>query len=234
MNPINKISYSLIELIDKYIHRKKILFFLKKIIKKPKYILDIGAHKGNYTDLFLHLNTNLKIILFEPNIYLYKKLLKKYKNNNNLKILNLGIGEKKTKKNFLINKNSDYVSSLSRINSKSKYLLIRNLILGSLSNKVEKKIINIQKLDNLNFLQNKKIDLIKIDVEGYEENVIDGAKLILKNTKIILIEFHNDDMYVNFNAKKIHNKLIKLGFKLDKKIKFPLMRWEDRIYLQKN
>lgn len=102
MKIINKISYRSIELIDKYIHKKKIIFYLEKILKKPKYIIDVGAHKGSYTDLFLIFNKNLKLVLFEPNIYLYKKLQKKYKNKKNLKIFNNGIGEKNIKKNFCL------------------------------------------------------------------------------------------------------------------------------------
>ena len=232
MNLINKISYYTIELIDKLIHRKKIVSELREVLFKPKYILDIGAHKGNYTDLFLTLNKKLNITLFEPNIYLYDDLLLKYKKKKNLRIYNFGLGEKNSLKKFLLNKNSDYISSFSKINNKSKYLIIRNLVLGSFKNKTEQKNVKVKKLDSLKFLKDKKIDLIKIDVEGYEEKVIDGGKSILKKTKVLLIEFHKDDMYQDFDYMRVHKKLLKLRFKLYKKIKFPLMKWEDRIYLK--
>ena len=233
MNPIKKISYFIIELIDKKIHRKRIVFYLNKILNKPKIILDIGAHKGIYTDLFLNFNNTANIYLFEPNIYLYKNLVVKYKKFKNLKIYNFGLGEKKSKQNFLINQNSDYVSSFSKINKKSKYLLIRNLVFGSFKNQVKNKKVLVKKLDSFIFLKKKKIDLIKIDVEGYEEKVIEGGLSVLKRTKVVLIEFHKDDMYINYNYKSIHQKLLKLDFKLYKIIKFPLMSWEDRIYCKK-
>lgn len=232
MKLINKISYHIIELIDKHIHRKKVIALLNKILVKPKYILDIGAHKGSYTDQFLNFNRNANIILFEPNIYLYKKLLIKYKNKKNIKILNYGVGEKNSKEKFLINKNSDYVSSFSKINNKSKYLLIRNLVFGSFKNKVKKTNVHVKKLDSILALKRKKIDLMKIDVEGYEEKVLNGGKSILKRTKIILIEFHKDDLYKDYDHNSIHNKLLKSKFKLFKSIKFPFMQWEDRIYIK--
>ena len=75
---------------------------------------------------------------------------------------------------------------------------------------------------------------MKVDVEGYEEKVINGGKSILKNTKVVLIEFHKDDMYEDYNYKIVHKKLLNLKFKLFKSIKFPLMKWEDRIYIKKN
>ena len=232
MNLINIISYHTIQLIDKIVHRKRITSALKKVLYKPKNILDIGAHKGIYTDLFLTFNKKLNITLFEPNIYLYNSLLLKYKKQKNLKVYNFGLGEKNSYKKFLLNKNSDYISSFSKINTKSRYLLIRNLALGSFQNRIEKKKVKVQKLDTLKFLKNKNIDLIKIDVEGYEEKVIDGGKLILRKTKVLLIEFHKDDMYKDFDYNRVHKKIIKLGFKLYKKIKFPLMKWEDRIYIR--
>ena len=80
MNIIKKFSYLAIELIDKHIHRKKISFYLNKILKKPGYIVDVGAHKGTYTDMFQISFKNSNIILFEPNINLYKELISKYKN----------------------------------------------------------------------------------------------------------------------------------------------------------
>jgi FkbM family methyltransferase len=232
MNFVKFISYSIIELIDKYIHKKKIIFYLEEILNKPKLIIDVGAHKGSYTDLFLKFNNKSQMYLFEPNPYLYKNLHIKYIRKKNFKIFNYGIGEKQSKEKFLINKNSDYVSSFSKINQKSRYLLIRNLVFGSLVNKIEKKKVLIKKLDSLTFLKNKKIDLLKIDVEGYEEKVVNGGSKILRNTKVLLIEFHKDDMYTDFNHKRLHKKLLKLNFKLFKAIKFPLMSWEDRIYIR--
>jgi len=234
MNIINKITYSAIELLDKKIHRKKIFNILNKILNKPKNIIDIGAHMGSYTQMFLKLNQKANIILFEPNIYLYKKLIIRFRNSKNLKIINCGISDKQTKKKFYINKNSDYVSSFSKVNRKSKYLMIRNLLLGSVTNKVTEKIVNVKKLDAFVFLKNIKIDLIKIDVEGYEEKVIKGGSAILKNTKIVLIEFHKDDMYSDYNCNNIHNRLLNLGFVVFKVVKFPFMTWEDRFYLNKD
>ena len=111
--------------------------------------------------------------------------------------------------------------------------MIRNLVFGSFKNQVKNKKVLVKKLDSFIFLKKKKIDLIKIDVEGYEEKVIEGGLSVLKRTKVVLIEFHKDDMYINYNYKSIHQKLLKLDFKLYKIIKFPLMSWEDRIYCKK-
>jgi FkbM family methyltransferase len=234
MNPINFFTYNIIRLLDKHLHQRKIKFYLSKVLKNPKYILDIGAHKGFYSDLFLKLYSSVKIILFEPNLILYKKLKKRFANNQNIKIYNFGIGDKNKYEKFLTSSISDYVSTFSIVNKKSKYLFLRNLIHGQINQKINYKLVKIKQLDKISIIKKKRIDLIKIDVEGYEEKVINGALKTLNKTKLILIENHKDNLYLNYNPKEIHRKLIELNFKLYKKIKFPFMTWEDRIYIKDN
>ena len=47
-----------------------------------------------------------------------------------------------------------------------------------------------------------RIDLIKIDVEGYEHKVLLGAKKIIKNVKFLIIEFQNTNLYDRNSKKK--------------------------------
>ena len=55
----------------------------------------------------------------------------------------------------------------------------------------------------------------------------------LKKTKIIIIEFQLNDMYLNYNPKKIDDFLINNNFTLVAALKFPFMLYEDRIYINK-
>ena len=80
----------------------------------------------------------------------------------------------------------------------------------------------------------KNIDLLKIDTEGHEMQVLNGAKFLLKkNIKFILIEFHLSKMYKHYNSHKIESILSKNDFILVKKFKFPILMFEDRIYVKK-
>jgi hypothetical protein len=97
-------------------------------------------------------------------------------------------------------------STFSTINKKSKYLFIRSLLYGG-QGKINYALIKIKQLDRV-FVKKKIVDLIKIDVEGYEEKVIKGGLKTLKKTKVILIEYHKDDLYLNYDPKEIHKKLI--------------------------
>ena len=59
------------------------------------------------------------------------------------------------------------------------------------------------KIDNF-IKKNNLPDFIEIDVEGYEEEVLRGMKNNLKKIKMIMIEFHFDDQYKNYNTSRLH------------------------------
>ena len=88
------------------------------------------------------------------------------------------------------------------------------------------------------FLKKKKIkniDLLKIDTEGHEAKILQGAKKVLKKKiRYILIEVHFSKIYSRYNKKKIEKILKKNNFILIKKFKFPFLTFEDRIYKKIN
>ena len=81
---LKKIAIILFDLIDKYYHQKKINNFLKKNKIEVNFFLDIGAHLGTYTDLILKNNVNCKILMFEPQIEIFKKLKNQYQHQKNV------------------------------------------------------------------------------------------------------------------------------------------------------
>jgi hypothetical protein len=95
------------------------------------------------------------------------------------------------------------------------------------------KIKTIKLFDLINNSKINMIDLLKIDTEGHELEVLKGLKSKINKVKIILIEFHNDNIYIDYKSKRIHQYLVKNHFSLQSKIKFPFTEWEDRIYLKK-
>ena len=64
------------DIIDKFIHQKRILSFFKNKKVKIKYLIDVGSHKGLYTDLFLRNFKIEKIIMFEPQLKIYNFIKK--------------------------------------------------------------------------------------------------------------------------------------------------------------
>jgi FkbM family methyltransferase len=222
-------------ILDKYVHQKKIFNFFKNSNYKLNNIIDIGSHKGDYIKLFIKINNKANILAFEPQEKIFRRSIQKFKNYKNVKIFNLGAGDKNEVKFLKNNLGSDYISTFSRLRKKSKYFILRNFLLNFerlFYNNHQYERVKIIKLDKFNYLKNKIWDLIKIDVEGFELRVLKGLKKTLKKTKCIIIEFHFDNLYNNYSCDSLHKYLTKNKFILKKKIKFPLLKWEDRIYVK--
>lgn len=230
---LKKLAIFLFDLIDYFIHQKNIIKALKKEKLKIEIFFDIGAHKGKYTDLLFEEYNIKKAYLFEPQVKMYNFIKEKYKDNNFINVYNQGVSNKTENVLFYINKHN-LTSSIKRLNPKNKYLNLKSKLFstnldGMIENNLNIKTIKLEEF----FLENNilNIDLIKIDTEGHEYEVLAGLEGKIKFIKAFLIEFHDDETYLNYSSNKIENILLKNNFFLKKKIKFPFTTWEDRLYL---
>ena len=83
MKALEIMAIKFFNFIDKFIHQPRILKILKSKIKSINVYVDIGAHKGTYTDLIINNFETKKILMFEPQDIIFNYLKKKYKNNGN-------------------------------------------------------------------------------------------------------------------------------------------------------
>ena len=236
MKFLRKLAIILFDLIDLHIHQKRILAHLKRKKIMVEIFFDVGSHKGTYSDLILRNFNVKKIIMFEPQTDIFNFLKKKYKNNKIIKKYNLAISNKKGFKEFNINKH-DLTSSFVKYNNQSRYLKLKAKLFESTPNKMNYKKIKVKTIKLSEMFKKKKIkklDLLKIDTEGHELEVLQGLTAEIKKVKNILIEFHNDSIYLQYDSKKIHKYLIKQNFELMTIYKFPFTTWEDRFYRNKN
>jgi FkbM family methyltransferase len=150
---------------------------MKKELKEGMNIIDAGANIGYY--VLLESQKASKVFAIEPNPRSFALLKRNVKINkrNNVYLKNIAAGDKRGKIPFVL----DESWNLSRVLKKGEK--ISN---GKIKN------VKIDTLDNL--FKGKKIDLIRMDVEGYELSILKGAvNLIKSNPKIkIFLEFHAD------------------------------------------
>ena len=226
---INLATRSILQFVDRFYHRKRIFNYFKN--KKFKLIFDIGANVGEYSELFKNIDKNIEIMCFEPQKAVFKKLKKNLKNFKKIKFYNYAVGNKNVYEKLNINLGSSYISSFSKYNKKSNYYKIRKTLLKKNDSKLFERV-KVVKLDSIKEFKKKKIDLVKIDVEGYEIEVLLGMEKILENTKMIMIEIHRSNMYLNYDSKKIEKFLKNKGFIVIKDFKFPFLNWSDKIFIK--
>ncbi len=152
---------------------------VKKIIKLGMKILEVGANIGYYA--------LIETRLAGPSGHLYAMEPSPF--NFNLLKRNLALNG--------INNYDLYETAAGAENGKAKFLLSGR---SNLSTFVEREDltgeevdVNVIKLDD--FLKEKKVDFIRMDVEGYEGEILKGAEKSLASEnrpKYFFIEVHSD------------------------------------------
>ena len=168
---------------------------LSTLIKEGDTVIDVGANIGTISlALTQRLGRAGKCHAIEPHPRVYKYLKNNIALNNlkhQIKTYNFALGE--NEKTVLFSDQSD--DSNNQISEK-----------GSIS-------VKVKKLDDVVNLAN--IHLLKIDVEGYEYEVLKGAKNIAMKSKIIYLECV-PELLEKHNAREeqLISLLKKYGFKI--------------------
>lgn len=157
---------------------------LETIISEGTLVFDVGCNLGSKAEEYLKYNT--KVIGFEPQPKCVAVLRNKFANNNNVVIEEIGLDSKSgTSVIYEASYHSISSMSLDFINTVKK----ERFADYSWGNEIP---INVDTLDNM-ISKYGLPGYIKIDVEGYELNVLKG---LTKKINVISIEF-NPEMCSN-------------------------------------
>ena len=114
-------------------------------------------------------------------------------------------------------------ATLSSFNRVSLYLKFKNFLLNDQNQ--QSVIVKQKTFDQIFKNINIKKSFLKIDVEGYELNVLKGSKKKIKEVKYILIEDQYFNQYKNdFN--KVKEFLKKNNFEILKTFNFPTLHYK--------
>jgi len=183
---IQKIIYR-----DRDFYEIETLHYLQQKYGNFKRILDIGSNIGNHMLFYCSNMQSKEVICFEPNDFNHRVLIKNVELNNLQQFVtvnNCALGEtagKGVQKDFsLMN------TGMNRIETDQH---------GT---------VEIKRLDDFGYTQ---IDFVKIDVEGFETEVLKGAAETLRNSKaVVMIEVFPenqkmvDKLMVSYGYKKTH------------------------------
>ena len=176
-NKKNKTSYSILRKCD--FTDKSEIKLIKKISKKNKiFLIDCGSNFGFYSLFSASLSIENKIISLEasPTTFQDHKDNILLNNFKNIEVFNLAVSENDNQILKLNESKNDWESSISHSNfDKVSNTRVKTITIDSLSKK--------KNFDDFELI-------IKLDVEGYEMNSIEGAfYTIKKNNPLIIVEF---------------------------------------------
>lgn len=168
--------------------------FVLHFLRPTDLFVDVGANLGHFTMLASGV-TRCKSIAIEPVPSTFLRLRENIELNwlnDSVTLFNLGVGEKNGELYFSTDK-----GPMNRIVNK---------------NYLSKVGIPVESLDNI--LSSYNPSVIKIDVEGFEYFVLQGARAILKNytLKCIIIEINGSGNRYGKSDSEIINILESYGF----------------------
>lgn len=178
-----------IEKIHPDIHELTFDEIYPKFLKNP-VIFDVGANEGQSIERFKKIFINYEIHCFEPNYDLYQKLKKKYENNKNIFINNSAVSKEIGQGILNITQKSGS-SSMLDIKKNTKWLKIRSKQFNTDPEnfiKKKEKVSTVSLNDYCKKHNIKEIDILKIDTQGFEDNVLIGSLEMIKNQSIKFIE----------------------------------------------
>ncbi len=152
------------------------LFDLAGVV--PSLIIDGGANIGYWTWQFQKRFPNAEIHAFEPNPLVFESLKASYEKSQRVFTYNKGLGAKASTLTFHVNRNSGTSSFLEPTEYHKSNLA---------KNRLNDVAIPVTSLDDLFFDSGKDISILKIDVEGFELEVLKGCEKLLRSGRILAI-----------------------------------------------
>jgi len=152
----------------------------KKILRRQlhptSHCVDVGAHKGEILDLFLQFAPQGKHVAFEPIPSLYRGLQTSH--GKLVTVYPYALGSRTGKALFNHVVSDPAYSGLQQRSYKNANPVIEHIE------------VDVRKLDEVLAGRTHPIHLVKIDVEGGELDVLQGARELLLNDKpLIIFEF---------------------------------------------
>lgn len=166
-------------------------------------IMDIGANEGFYTLRAASLNPGARIISVEPNPDAFEILTMNIKNNRVENVVPINAAASCDGRDLEL----DFVRQIHSIGGVGLREVERPWLPEGLIEKRTVKSVSIPAL--MMQCSFPAIDLLKIDVEGMEDEIIESIRPISKLVRRINVERHNESL-----RHKVVNTLAGLGFEL--------------------
>jgi FkbM family methyltransferase len=156
--------------------------------KHDDVFVDIGANRGDAIQSILIKKPNVRVVAFEPNELVANKILKEFGADDRVTVHNCGLGSVQASFNLFVpfynNYMFDGLASFKRENAED---WLRKRLFNFKEEKLEIKeiVCKVDRLDNFGLAPK----FLKIDVQGFEYEVLVGATETLKRHRpIILME----------------------------------------------
>lgn len=151
--------------------------------ERAPFVVDVGANAGVFTHLIWTMKPEANIFAFEPLPRMNEKIRAwGQRTKAKLTLFQKAVSDKCGAATFCANTDNDTDASLQ--------------LSGDTRNGFQVKTVTLDSV-----LPNRPIFLMKIDVEGFEPAVLDGAKKSIQNARFLVIEAHTKEAHAKLEEK---------------------------------
>lgn len=148
--------------------------------------LDIGANRGDAIQSILMRRPESYVVAFEPNAFLVSKLKKLYEKDPRVLVHNCGLGDAESSFDLFIPFYNNYMfDGLASFRKENASDWLKGRLYGYDDHKLEVKKMQcaVRRLDDFSL----RPCFIKIDVQGFEYEVLAGARRTLNECRPVLL-----------------------------------------------
>jgi len=185
------------------------LRFMRQVLPQCNVVFDVGANIGDWTALALRINPQLTIHCFEPGWATYQHLLAR-EFPSSVTCNDLGLGSRAEQRTLYVFEDGAGINSLYRRSGLESF---------GLTTQRYEEAVQLATLDEYcRKLDIQTIDYLKVDVEGHELEVFEGATHMLENGQIMRIQFEYGGACIDARVllKDLFESLQKFGYTLHK------------------
>jgi FkbM family methyltransferase len=171
-----------------------------KILREGDSVLEVGAHIGYITSYFSHLvGPGGEVVAFEPGLNNLPYLKENIRGLSNVVVQEKGVGAQAGQLEFyeesLTGQNNSFVKGFKPFEGNSRAAYV--------SSKTLNRLVEIVSLDDYFQPSNRIPDFIKIDVEGFELEVLKGSTRVLDQLPVLMVEVQlsHDEIFSIFKTR---------------------------------
>ena len=185
------------------------LSILPPKLRSPLFVINVGANEGQWISSLLELVSVPEIWIFEPNSEAMEICRKRIGPRPEVKYFDLALGETDGHAELHVTASSPFASLLQ-----PRVDFLKRHYCAEAADVVLSKQIQIATLDSL-VPESRVVDLLKVDVQGFECEVLFGAQRTLRKTRAVLLEvllqshYRDDHMFP-----ELWNRMAEYGFSL--------------------
>lgn len=156
-------------------------------------IIDGGAHRGGSVEAFSRFAPQAEFHCFEPDPLLADELTGTFTGKTNVRVVQAALGESRGKATFNINASRPTNSLLPPVETLQPDL-------QALCQLVEQVEVDVTTIDGYYADRNlNRVDIIKLDLQGYDYKALLGARDTLRGARVVLVEVLFVEIYKGCN-----------------------------------